>query len=343
VVLVALFLRLSFPLAAQWPPYPLRGIPLKADGKPDLDGPAPRLPDGKPDLSGMWSLSTGMGYTMNIIANQKPEHALAWAADYYKRQMKDLGKNDPYTIGCLPMGPRRLTGGGLTKIIHTASLIVMLSEDLTYRQIFLDGRRLPKDPQPAFMGYSVGHWEGDTLVVESTGFHERTWLDMGGHPHSEDLRTTERFRRTTFGRMDLTVTLEDLKAYTAPWTVTVNVSLAPGTEFIEYVCAESPKDTHLVGRTGQEKSSVVPPTVLEQYVGIYEAVPKGSVYEVTLTGDELFLDVDGKGHIPFIPLSDDTFSPRLGGTFAFQKNEKGEVTGFVSHGADVVVTAVRKQ
>ena len=216
-------LVLTVPLMAQWPNRPTPGLP--------------RTPDGKPDLSGMWSLSTDMGYTMNIVADQKPEHALAWAADYYKRQMKDLGKNDPYTIGCLPMGPRRLTGGGLTKIIHTPSLMVMLSEDLTYRQIFLDGRPLPKYPQPAFMGYSVGHWDGDTLVVESTGFHERTWLDMGGHPHSEDLRTTERFRRTAFGRMELTVTLEDAKAYAAPWTVKVKVSLAPGTEFIEYVCA----------------------------------------------------------------------------------------------------------
>lgn len=216
----------------------------------------PRLPDGKPDLSGMWSLSTSTGYTMNIVADQKAEHTLPWAAAYYKRQMEDVGKNDPHTIGCLPMGPRRLTGGGLTRIIHTPSLMVMLSEDLTYRQVFLDGRLLPKDPQPAFVGYSVGHGDGDTLVVESAGFNERTWLDMGGHPHSEALHTTERFRRTAFGRMDLTVTLEDPKAYAAPWTVRVNVSLAPGTEFIEYVCAESEKSTHLVGRTEQEKKIV---------------------------------------------------------------------------------------
>jgi len=341
VVLVLLPLA-AIPAAGQWPRYPVSGIPRAPDGKPDLDGPVPRLADGKPDLSGMWSLFMSTAYTLNIVADERAEHTLPWAAAYYKQQMQDLGKNDPNTIGCLPMGPRRLTGGGLTKIIHTPSLMVMLSEDLTYRQIFLDGRPLPRDPQPSFMGYSVGHWDGDTLVVESAGFNDRTWLDMGGHPHTEALHTTERFRRTAFGRMDLTVRLDDPKAYAAPWTVRVNVTLAPGTEFIEYVCGESEKSEHLVGRSEQEKKVVVARETLEKYVGTYEATPRGSVYRVTLSGGELFLDIDGKGHIPFVLLSENSFSPRLGGTFVFYTNDRGEVTHLVAEGADAVITAVRK-
>jgi hypothetical protein len=142
--------------------------------------------------------------------------------------------------------------------------------------------------------------------------------------------------------MDLTVTVEDSQAYAVPWTVEVNVSLAPGTEFIEYVCAESEKSTHLVGRTEQEKKTVVPPALLAKYAGTYEAVSQGIVYRISLSGGELFLDIDGKGHIPFVPLTENSFSARLGGTYAFRTNDRGEVTGFVSYGADAIVTAVRK-
>jgi len=295
----------------------------------------------------MWSLFMGTGYNLNITADQKADHGLPWAAAYYRQQMEDIGKNDPSMIGCLPPGPRRITGGGLTKIIHAPSLMVMLSEDLTYRQIFLDGRPLPLDPQPSFMGYSVGHWDGDTLVVESSGFNDRTWLDMGGHPHTEALRVTERFHRTAFGRMDLAVTLNDPMAYAAPWTVKVNVGMSPDTEFIEYVCAESEKSAHLVGRSAEEKQVKVAPEILAKYAGTYESLPekasRRTVYRITFLGGDLFIDIDGKGNIPFIPMSQNTFSPRLGGTFVFYTDEEGAVTHFVSHGADAVVTAVRKR
>ena len=126
---------------------------------------------------------------------------------------------------------------------------MMLFADLTYRQVFLDGRPLPQDPNPTWMGYSVGHWDGNTLVVESAGYNDRSWLDEDGHPHSEDLRVTERFRRPDFGHIDLQITVDDPKAYKKPWTVNLQFNAMPGGELIEYVCDENEKDVrHLVGK-----------------------------------------------------------------------------------------------
>ena len=177
-------------LPAQWLDHPTPGIPRSADGKQNLSALTPRAPDGKPDLSGIWSMNAGK-YTSNITADFKPGEIPSWAEALYKRRREDLGKDSPTAV-CLPMGPViNLLPVAMKKIMQTPGLIAILYEDLTYRQIFLDGRDLPKDPNPSFMGYSVGQWEGDTLVVESNGFKDRTWLDFGGHPHSEELHTTE--------------------------------------------------------------------------------------------------------------------------------------------------------
>ena len=143
----------------------------------------------------------------DIATDLKPGEVQPWAAALFAQRMSEFGKDDPSTIGCLPLGPRHVTGGGLRKIVQTPALILILHEDLAYRQVFMDGRPLPTDPNPSFMGYSVGRWEGDTLVVESSGFNDRTWLDFGGHPHTEALRTTERYRRTSVGRIEREVTL----------------------------------------------------------------------------------------------------------------------------------------
>src|SRR5689334_6489499 len=181
-------------LPAQWLNYPTPGIPRLPDGKPNLSAPAPKAPDGKPDLSGIWTMSPGP-YAFNIAADLKPGEVQPWADALFKQRTEDLGKDSPFTA-CLPMGPVfNLNPVAMAKIIQTPALIAILSEDLTYRQIFLDGRNLPVDPNPSFMGYSVGRWDGDTLVVESTGINEKTWLDFAGPPHSEALRTTERTRR----------------------------------------------------------------------------------------------------------------------------------------------------
>ena len=158
------------------------------------------------------------------------------------------------------------------RIVQTPTVIAMIYEDLISRQIFMDGRPLPKDPNPSFMGYSIGRWDGDTLVVESVGFNDRTWLDFGGHPHTEALKITERIKRTSFGRLDIQVQLDDRALYTRPISVPVHAEFIADTEMLEYVCNENQKDVeHLVGKASDEKKLAVKvaPAILSRYVGRY--------------------------------------------------------------------------
>ena len=201
-----------------------RGIPRLPDGKPNLAAPAPRTADGKPDLSGLWNRISPK-YRANIAADLDPAQVQPWARALVQQRTEDLGK-DYMNALCLPLGPGYITdadgnSGGMMKIVQTPSLILILNPDLTYRQIYLDGRALETNPNPSWMGYSVGHWDGDTLVVESFGFNDKTWLDSSGHPHTEALRTTERYRRRDFGNLDIEVTLQDPAVYAKPWTVAV--------------------------------------------------------------------------------------------------------------------------
>ena len=164
--------------------------------------------------------------------------------------MEDLRLEDPNSF-CLPIGIVRMHTMPLYKrIIQVPGMVVILYEAVhSYRQIFTDGRDLPKDPNPQWFGYSVGHWEGDTLVVLSAGFNDNAWLDNFGHPGTESLRVTERFRRKDFGHLDVQVTIDDPKAYTKPWDVTLPLVLQPDTEMIEYMCTENERDLkHLVGK-----------------------------------------------------------------------------------------------
>jgi hypothetical protein len=348
VAFALIVLMTSAPVTAQWLKQPTQGIPQKADGTPDLSAAAPRTPDGKPDLSGLWRLNPG-AYNGNIVADLSPQDIPSWADALYKQRMEDLGKDDPATFKCLPQGPRAIIGGGWAKFIQTPGLLVILYEDLTYRQIFLDGRELPQDPHPSFMGYSVGHWEGDTLVVESTGFKDRTWLDFGGHPHSEALRITEHFRRRDFGHVDLEETFEDPKIYARPWTVSIRVDLVTDTELLEYVCNENEKDyQHLVGKASDDKKYAVKVAVLvlSAYVGAYEfRAPEDPNFvmllNITRSGEELFVDVSGKDKQPMIPLSDTTFST-IGGRVEFFKNDRGAVTHMVFHAVEGPMKATRK-
>jgi hypothetical protein len=341
----------SMTLPAQWLNHPTPGIPRTPDGKPNLAAPAPKASDGKPDLSGLWRLGVEIGIGANITAELPPADIQPWVAALSRRRLEEFGKDDPEITGCRPGGPRHITRAGLAKIVQTPSLIVILYEDLAYRQIFLDGRPLPADPNPNWMGYSIGHWEGDTLVVATAGFNDRTWLDFAGHGHTEALRMTERYRRSDFGHMDLQVTLDDPQAYARPWTVSAGGSLAADTELLEYVCLENEKDrSHLVGRTSEEKQVTVAPEILAQYVGLYEVgspnafdtrAPR-NVFTITLVNGELLIDLQGKGKVPMIPLSETMFSPRLLGTYQFVKNDQGIVTHMLVHSAEEVLTAVRK-
>ncbi|MEP7310192.1 MAG: hypothetical protein ABJA98_32195 [Acidobacteriota bacterium] len=272
---VTLMLSLmSAPLGAQWLNHPTPGMPRTTDGTPHLTAPAPRMSDGTPDLSGIWRLN-GLGYTFNIFGNH-PVDMLPWAKAVYTERVASYGKGSPDT-NCLPAGPRAgLFGQDPVKFVQTPGLLLVLYEDAPTRQIFLDGRALPKDPNPSWMGYSVGHWEGDTLVVDTAGFNDRTWLDLAGHPHTESLHVTERFRRVDFGRIQLQMTFDDPNAYAKSWTIPVEVTLVPDTELLENVCHENEKDrTHLVGslQDEQHNEATVSRAILSRYIGAYGGGP----------------------------------------------------------------------
>ena len=236
--------------AAQWLNYPTPNIPRTKDGKPNLAAPAPKTSDGKPDISGLWQ--PPVGYIGDIAKDLKPGELSfqPWAAALYQHRRDTLSKEDP-TGWCVPGGvPRADVVPYPFKILALPGVTMILYEAVhSYRQIFTDGRPLPTNPNPAWMGYSVGRWDGDTFVVESSGFNDNAWLDNFGHPGTESLRVTERFHRKDFGNMDVEVTIDDPKAYTKPWTVTLPFRLLPDTELLEYICSENNKDLeHLVGK-----------------------------------------------------------------------------------------------
>ena len=327
---------LSAPLAAQWLNHPTPGIPRTPGGKPNLAAPAPRTPDGKPDLSGVWT-KISPKYSRNIAADLKRGDIQPWAEALVQKRQENLGK-DYMNVQCVPLGPGYSTAGDSTgaemvKIVQTPALIIILNPDLTYRQIFMDGRALEKVPSPNWMGYSVGHWDGDTLVVESFGFNDRTWLDHDGHPHTEALRMTERYRRRDFGNLDLEVTFSDPAVYARPWTVAVRGELAADTEMLEWVCNERGGGLeHLVGKASDERKSEVkvPGAILAKYVGTYLEQPRlwsrtlvPRVVEITFSGETLFGDMDGRGKVPLVAASETEFSGLYGLGVAFTKNGAG--------------------
>jgi hypothetical protein len=239
----------ALPLQAQWLNYPTAGIPRTKDGKPNLAAPAPKLADGTPDLSGIW-MEPGLKYLINVAADLKEVPFQPWAEAEYKRRVDTLGKDDPNNF-CLPSGyPEKDAVTSPWKIVQTPGLVIILYESRTiFRQIFTDGRKLPVDPNPNWQGYSIGHWDGDTLVVETAGTNGKAWMDTNGHPVTDALKLTERFHRRDMGHLDLEITIDDPKAYTKPWTVKQVANLQPDTELLEYICEENNRDVgHFVGK-----------------------------------------------------------------------------------------------
>jgi hypothetical protein len=257
---------------AQWVNQPDKGTPRTRDGKPNLSAPVPRASNGKPDLSGVWEaqasepgevrrvirdpnqvdpaidLQTASKYFMNIFADFKPgeEPMRPEAAAILRPRMQAMGKDGP-TSHCLPGGIPFSMLITPFKMIQTPVEIVVLPEDNNPpRQIYTDGRKLPTDPDPSWMGYSIGQWQGDTLVVDTIGFNDRTWLDALGHPRSESMHLVERFRRLDFGHMEIELTIDDPKMYTRPFNVKFPLRLMPDTDIFESVCAENERDrSHL--------------------------------------------------------------------------------------------------
>ena len=311
--LAILFFALLTPVEAQWLNHTAPGIPRTSDGKPNLTAPAPRTPDGHPDLSGLWN-KISPKYGNNITADFKPNEIPAGVQNLVRQRHEDLGK-DYMTALCLPLGPGYATSQRYMKIVQTPSLIVILDEDLTYRQIYMDGRTLEPNPNPSWMGYSVGHWEQDTLVVESNGFNDRTWLDAMGHPHTEALHVTERYRRPDFGHLEQEVTIQD-PTYAKPWTVKVESLAAPDTELIEEVCNENNKGVgHWVGKASDDQKAEVKvaPEILAKYAGTYVEQPKywrtePRKIEITYLDGALYGNIDGRGALRLYALSETDFS-----------------------------------
>jgi len=258
----------SVSLAAQWPKYQVPGVPRDAQGAVRMDAPAPRTSDGKPDLTGNWMRENGQGLAGrgragvaaptpppadpnslpvatfgNLGANMPGGLPFTpWAAELRKQRMATNSKENP-DANCLPLGivqfhlqpqPR--------KIIQTPTLVTILYEsNYGLRYVYMDGRKLPAQgqAQPWWYGYSVGRWEGDTLVVETNNFRDDEWLDVQGSPMTEQAHVVERFRRPTYGRLEIDVTIEDSKAYTKPFTVRINQRATPDDEPFEFICNEN--------------------------------------------------------------------------------------------------------
>ena len=269
---VGLLMALA-PLGAQWPVHPDKNVPLKADGTPNLEAPAPRTADGKPDLSGVWlnewfydgrvrpALKAGPGEPpsstfANVGANfPKGLPLQPWAAKLLAERKEQNAKDNPDAY-CLPMGIMQFHEHPQPrKMIQTPDVLVILYEgNAGVRQIFTDGRPSPaNDPQPWWYGYSTGRWEGDTLVVRTTNLRDGGWLDIDGSPLTDAATLTERFRRPNYGTLKIDVTIDDPKAYTAPFTVRVNQKLMVDgrldADLIEFICQENERSTpHMVGK-----------------------------------------------------------------------------------------------
>ena len=266
---LAAFLMAAAPLPTQWLDYSTPGIPRTPDGKPDLTAPAPRARDGRPDLSGVWQVervseadltrllgkagavsAQAVGavgdepgqfgkYFGNILADFKPEEA----------PIRPGIAPQPRTSPCRQGGPLTASQAAPFKVIQTPGLIAVLYEaGWRFRQIYTDGRRTPADFQPLFFGYSVGHWEGDSLSVDVTGFNDKATLDAVGHPQSGALHLIERYRRRDFGHLDIEVTVDDPRTYTKPFTIKLTELLLPSSDVLEYVCEENEKDVQHISK-----------------------------------------------------------------------------------------------
>jgi hypothetical protein len=260
LVLIAVAV-LSSSLSAQWPKYATPNVPRTAAGAVNLDAPTPRTPDGKPDLSGMWGRPPGGPRGAGAAPPPPPPGTppLAtffdvgagfpdglpfqpWAADLKKQRMALNDKDNP-DANCLPMGYMQFhMHGQPRRMIQTPELVTIIYEaNYGLRFIHTDGRPLPKqgDPTPWWYGYTVGHWEGDTLVTETNNFRDDGWLDVRGSPLTDQATIRERYRRPSFGRLEIDVTIDDPKAYTKAFTVRVNQQIQVDTEMIEFICNEN--------------------------------------------------------------------------------------------------------
>ncbi len=326
VIAVVLAFALSGSTAAQWIGYKTPGVPRLADGRPNLSAPAPKNADGTPDLSGIWQGGRAgeYGYDYDVTQHLKPADVQPWARDLRLKRAQDFRKDSPLAH-CMPVSVPFLNFRGLSRIVQTSQLIVILYEspNSPHRTIFMDGRALPRDPNPTWLGYSVGHWEGDTLVVTTIGFNELGWLDVDGNPQTESLKLTERFRRKDFGHLELDTTFEDPKVFTRPFTINFEKVLALDTEILEDVCENEKSGVHLVGGVS------VPAGVLAKYAGTYDI--GGRLLGVSIQGEQLIVD-DPQNPLDrlFVARSENSFSSIVSQVaLEFVRDAQGNVTHLV--------------
>ena len=335
VVLVCL---VAAPAAAQWLNYRAPGTPRNADGTANLSAPAPRTADGHPDLSGVWS-GAGPMYRFNIAQDLQPGDVKPWAEALFLQRLRDSRKDSPLAR-CLPVSVMYHNFFNLTQFVQTPSMLVMMYEspNSPHRTIYTDGRPLPADPNPAWLGYSVGRWEGDWLVITTAGFNDRGWLDSAGHPQTESLTLTERIRRRDFGHMDFEMTIDDPKVFSKPFTIKTQRALSPDTDILEDVC-ENEKDQH---HFSQAAGVTVSPSVLATYAGTYEIAP-GRDAVVVVEGDLLYVRGLNEPKLPLLPQSDTRFLSTATPTgFEFVKDSQGRVTHLMVRGANGDRRAPRK-
>jgi hypothetical protein len=361
LIAASAIVALSATASAQWPSHPAAGMPRTADGKPNLAAPAPKTADGKPDLSGVWQNGpTGLGGAagtssdpgappaatfFNIGAGFKDGLPLRpWAADLLKKRRDDNDKDNP-DAHCLPMGllqfhehpqPR--------KIVQSSNLIVIIYEaNYGLRQIFLDGRPLPNnDPQPWWYGYSVGRWEGDTLVVETTGLRDGGWLDIWGSPLTDQAKITERFRRVNYGTLIVDVTIDDPKAYTKPFTVRFTQDLIPDGELIEFICNENEQSSrHLLGKDDGPKKFNLAAATFDRYVGRYRTTT-GTVITITRDGSRFYGEMPPLPAFEIFPSGErEFFLTAFDARITFEVDGRGRATGLVlDMGTDLRATRV---
>jgi hypothetical protein len=335
-LVVLILFTITVPATAQWLDRPWPDIPRTVDGEPDLTAPAPRGLDDKPDFTGIWNGPPP-------VARLDPTNLQLWISELATQRQQDFYKERPL-FRCLPNGPETESFAGWKRFIQTPASIVILNENLTYRLIHMDGRELEANPITSWSGYSVGHWDGDTLVIDTFGFNDKTWVSRFGVSHTEALRVNERYRRPDFGHMQVEVTFTDPDAFATPWGFDMNMIVQADTEMLESVCERGSEDWSGSFSAIEAKRVFVSPETLVQYVGVYSGIYGGGerVYEISLIGGELIATIVsaysalGLGAAgleegaprTLVPFSETLFDG-LGLGYRFIVNDDGEVESFI--------------
>lgn len=338
-LLASAALMVSTALHAQWFDLKTPLVPRNAEGRVDMNAAAPRTVDGKPDFSGLWVPVDARGTLFDSTKIQ------GWAQDVMLAQEQSFYTNDP-RFHCLPDGPSSYPAGasvgGMRRMVQNPTMMAVLNPDMSYRQIFMDGRELEAEPLlPTWLGYSVGRIEGDTLIVESNGFNDKSWLTREGLPHTDKLRLTERYTRNDFGHMTLEIFYEDPGVFTEPVQATVDMEFRADTEMLETVCVESETGrSHYSGEITQADNEVVtvPLETLQKYVGVYQGVWLGNqiTAEITVEDGQIFLtrtprysDTGGNtdsAKSRLVAQSETAFDCTCGLGFIFTVDENGAAT-----------------